>query len=69
MDGVGHEEGTNSESGPVPRQLRRLLDVLDSAGSLQLGGNPWAEPPESIVVKGAKGMRGYFEDLFSEPGR
>ncbi|CAN0189484.1 unnamed protein product [Scytosiphon promiscuus] len=71
MDVVGHEEGTNSESGipTFPRQLRRLLDVLDGAVSLQLGGNPWAEPPESIVVKGAKGIRGYFEDLFSEPGR
>lgn len=55
--------------GPVPSQLRRLLHVLDGACILQLGGNPWAEPPASIVVKGPKGIRGYFEDLYSEPCR
>lgn len=55
--------------GPVPSQLRRLLDILDGASFLELDNNPWAEPPESIVAKGAKGIRGYFEDLFSEPCR
>ncbi|CAN0369796.1 unnamed protein product, partial [Scytosiphon promiscuus] len=28
--------------GPVPRQLRRLLDVLDGVHFLLLDGNPWA---------------------------
>lgn len=55
--------------GPVPLQLRRLLDVLDGACRLGLFNNPWAEPPESIVVKGAEVIRGYFEDLYSEPCR
>ncbi|CAM9811033.1 unnamed protein product, partial [Ectocarpus sp. 8 AP-2014] len=31
--------------------------------------NPWAEPPESIVAKGPKSVRGYFEDLYAEPFR
>ncbi|CAN0303614.1 unnamed protein product, partial [Ectocarpus sp. 6 AP-2014] len=68
MHDVSHEEGTNSESGPVPSQLRWLLDVLDGA-ELGLDKNPWAEPPESIVNNGNKGIRGYFEDLYSEPCR
>ncbi|CAB1106422.1 unnamed protein product [Ectocarpus sp. CCAP 1310/34] len=56
----------------MPSQLRRLPDVLDSSvGSnwFRLGGNPWAEPPESIVDKGLKNTRGYFEDLYAEPCR
>eukprot|EP00752_Nemacystus_decipiens_P001249 g1247.t2 len=71
IHGIGHEEQTGSGSGgPVPSQLRRLLDVFDGAvDGLLLHSNPWAEPPESIVVKGAKYIREYFEDLFSEPCR
>ncbi|CAN0131978.1 unnamed protein product, partial [Ectocarpus sp. 4 AP-2014] len=68
--GVGNEEGANSKSGgAVPRHLRRLVDVLDRCHGLHLGGNPWTEPPESIVIKGATGIRGYFEDLYAEPCR
>lgn len=59
-----------SVGGPVPSQLRRLLDVFDRVSrSLDLGNNPWAEPPESIVDKGPKYIRGYFEDLYAEPCR
>ncbi|CAN0362368.1 unnamed protein product [Ectocarpus sp. 6 AP-2014] len=50
--------------GAMPNQLCRLLDVLDG---VTLGVNPWAEPPESIVAKGPKSIRGYFEDLYAEP--
>ncbi|CAM9684810.1 unnamed protein product [Ectocarpus sp. 12 AP-2014] len=55
----------------MPSQLCQLLDVLDSVPStnLRLDGNPWAEPPESIVAKGPKSIRGYFEDLYAEPCR
>ncbi|CAB1116371.1 unnamed protein product [Ectocarpus sp. CCAP 1310/34] len=56
----------------MPSQLCRLLDVLDSSVRLiavGLSGNPWAEPPESIVVKGLENIRGYFEDLYAEPCR
>ncbi|CAN0352143.1 unnamed protein product [Ectocarpus sp. 6 AP-2014] len=56
--------------GAMPSQLCRLLDVLDSSvrpNGFRLGGNPWAEPPESIVAKGPKSIRGYFEDLYAEP--
>ncbi|CAB1103734.1 unnamed protein product [Ectocarpus sp. CCAP 1310/34] len=70
---VDHNEGSDSmPGGAMPSQLRRLLDVLDSSvGShaRRLGGNPWTEPPESIVVKGLKNIRGYFEDLYAEPCR
>eukprot|EP00752_Nemacystus_decipiens_P012229 g10841.t1 len=69
IDGVGREEQTDIESGgTVPSQLLRLLDVFDRS-DLELYNNPWTEPPESIVFKGAKRIRGYFEDLFSEPCR
>ncbi|CAB1121133.1 unnamed protein product [Ectocarpus sp. CCAP 1310/34] len=56
----------------MPSQLCRLLDVLDSSvglNTLRLGGDPWAEPPKSNVVKGLKNIRGYFEDLYAEPCR
>lgn len=36
---------------------------------LSLGNDPWAEPPEPIVARGAKSIRGYFKDLYSEPCR
>ncbi|CAM9277946.1 unnamed protein product [Ectocarpus sp. 8 AP-2014] len=63
--------------GPMPSQLCRLLDMLDSVEErkrkkqtpgtgVSLNGNPWAEPPESIVAKGGKSIRGYFEDLYAE---
>ncbi|CAM9834458.1 unnamed protein product [Ectocarpus sp. 4 AP-2014] len=63
--------------GPMPSQLCRLLDILDSVQGkgrkdpgfglrLSLNDNPWAEPPESIVAKGPKSIRGYFEDLYAE---
>ncbi|CAM9212614.1 unnamed protein product [Ectocarpus sp. 8 AP-2014] len=59
--------------GAMPSQLCRLLDLLDSVGAyrwgLELNGNPWAEPPESIVAEGPKNIRGYFEDLYAEPCR
>ncbi|CAN0400743.1 unnamed protein product, partial [Ectocarpus sp. 12 AP-2014] len=68
--GVGNEEGANSKSGgAVPRHLRRLLDVLDRCNDLNLDANPWTEPPESVVIKGATGIRGYFEDLYAEACR
>ena len=54
--------------GQVPGRLRRLLDVLDGC-AFTLWDNVWAEPPESIVDKGTKSIRGYFEDLYSEPCR
>ncbi|CAM9385672.1 unnamed protein product, partial [Ectocarpus fasciculatus] len=63
----GHEEGAHSKSGGrIPSQLCRLLDVFDDLTFLSLGDNPWAEPPESIVDRGAKGIRGYFEDLYAD---
>ncbi|CAB1115508.1 unnamed protein product [Ectocarpus sp. CCAP 1310/34] len=34
--------------------------------NLSLNPNPWAEPPESIVAKGPKSIRRYFEDLYAE---
>ncbi|CAM9860742.1 unnamed protein product [Ectocarpus sp. 12 AP-2014] len=60
--------------GPMPSQLCRLLDMLDSVEAkvtgigpgLSLSDNPWAEQPESIVAKGLKSVRGYFEDLYAE---
>lgn len=52
----------------MPGQLCRLLDVLERA-KIILDGNPWAEPPESIVAKGCKSVRSYFEDLYAEPCR
>ncbi|CAN0152537.1 unnamed protein product, partial [Ectocarpus sp. 13 AM-2016] len=68
--GVANEEGANSKSGgAIPRRLRRLLDVLDRCNDLDLDANPWTEPPESIVIKGATGIRGYFEDRYAEPCR
>ena len=54
---------------PIPSQLRRLLDFLDGLGFLRVHDNPWAEPPEPVVEKGIKHIRGYFEDLYSEPCR
>ncbi|CAB1106141.1 unnamed protein product [Ectocarpus sp. CCAP 1310/34] len=59
------------ESGLIPSQLCRLLDILDRAegGILSLEDNPWAEPLESIVTKGPKSIRGYFEVLYAEPCR
>lgn len=53
----------------LPSQLRRLLNVFDRCGALHLDNNPWVEPPESIVRKGRKHIRGYFQDLYVEPGR
>ncbi|CAN0283564.1 unnamed protein product [Ectocarpus sp. 12 AP-2014] len=66
--------------GSMPRQLCRLLDILDRVEEkgrlrsnfgphLDLDNNPWAEPPESIVAKGPKSIRGYFEDLYAEDCR
>eukprot|EP00752_Nemacystus_decipiens_P018192 g16322.t1 len=74
IDDVGHEEATNAEpgypgGGPIPSQLRRLLDFLDGLRALDVGDNPWAEPPESIVLKGVQGVRAFYEDLYSEPCR
>ncbi|CAM9739665.1 unnamed protein product [Ectocarpus sp. 4 AP-2014] len=53
--------------GAMPSQLCRLLDVLDRVAPWNLFPNPWAEPPESVVGKGVKSIRGYFEDLYAEP--
>ncbi|CBJ26200.1 LRR-GTPase of the ROCO family [Ectocarpus siliculosus] len=73
VEDARHEEASHSmQGGSFPRQLCRLLDVLDRAErevDLNLDDNPWAEPPESIVAKGAKNIRGYFEDLYAEPCR
>ncbi|CAM9221130.1 unnamed protein product [Ectocarpus fasciculatus] len=71
---VDHKErGDSMSGGAMPSQLCRLLGVLDSVGreggAPKLNGNPWAEPPESIVAKGPKSIRGYFEDLYAEPCR
>ncbi|CAM9864587.1 unnamed protein product [Ectocarpus fasciculatus] len=66
------EEGAHRMlGGSLPRHLCRLLDVLDRAtgGVLGLDDNPWAEPPEAIVSKGPKTIRGYFEDLYAESSR
>ncbi|CAM9921826.1 unnamed protein product [Ectocarpus fasciculatus] len=57
----------------LPYRLRRLLGVLRGAGeegfTLFLNGNPWVEPPESIVAKGPGSIRSYFDDLYAEPYR
>ncbi|CAM9232638.1 unnamed protein product [Ectocarpus sp. 12 AP-2014] len=68
---IVHERALGTSVGLIPSQLCRLLDVLDRAegGILSLEDNPWAEPPESIVAKGPKSIRGYFEDLYAEPCR
>ncbi|CAM9841435.1 unnamed protein product [Scytosiphon promiscuus] len=75
VPGASHELADRSVSGwPIPGKLRRLLDAFDGAARfLRLEGNPWAEPPESVVVQGwktdMKAIRGYFEDLYAEPCR
>ncbi|CAN0102649.1 unnamed protein product, partial [Scytosiphon promiscuus] len=75
---IGHEEGALSLAGEqVPSQLDELLDVLDRTSErndfgvvgFSLQFNPWAEPPESIVDKGPKAIRGYFEDLYADSCR
>ncbi|CAM9407704.1 unnamed protein product, partial [Ectocarpus sp. 13 AM-2016] len=68
---VGQEAARTMSGGHIPSELRRLLDTLDRAerAYLDLGSNPWAEPPESIVANGMKSVRGYFEDLYAEPCR
>jgi len=33
---------------------------------LELGGNPWKEPPEAVVMKGMQAASEYFADLFAE---
>lgn len=43
--------------------------MLDRLQSLSLNGNPWTEPPESIVRNGSVAIEGYFEDLYAEPCR
>ncbi|CAN0181886.1 unnamed protein product [Ectocarpus sp. 12 AP-2014] len=57
--------------GQLPGKLCRLLGVLDHArasGTFPgLGGNPWAEPPESIVERGPASIRSYFNDLYADP--
>ncbi|CAM9526964.1 unnamed protein product [Ectocarpus sp. 4 AP-2014] len=69
VHGDGHEGGTHSKSGGrIPSQLCRLLDVFDCA-TCYFDNNPWAEPPEPIVGKGSKDIRGYFEDLYADPYR
>lgn len=59
----------NAVGRPIPSQLGRLLDWLDGLKYLSVDDNPWAEPPEPVVKKGRKPIRGYFEDLYSEPCR
>lgn len=55
--------------GRAPTRLRRLLDVFDDCRGLDFSGNPWVEPPESIVRKGLKDAREYFQDLYAESYR
>ncbi|CAM9168233.1 unnamed protein product [Hapterophycus canaliculatus] len=59
-----------------PPQLCRLLDVLHrvtEAESADLRGNPWVEPPASIVGRGLRtdmeAVRRYFTDLYADPCR
>ncbi|CAM9184211.1 unnamed protein product, partial [Ectocarpus fasciculatus] len=76
---VDHKEGNDcacsmvlGTGGAMPSKLCRLLGVLDvrrGGRGLSLNDNPWAEPPESIVAKGPKSIRAYFEDLYAEPCR
>ncbi|CAM9177444.1 unnamed protein product [Ectocarpus sp. 8 AP-2014] len=68
VEDVGQERANRMSGGTIPSELRRLLETLDGADT-DLGGNPWAEPPESIVTKGMESVRGYFEDLYAEPCR
>ncbi|CAM9701157.1 unnamed protein product [Scytosiphon promiscuus] len=69
---VGYEEGVLSATGR-PTQLQRLLDlfsrVQDGKRMLDFGGNPWVEPPESIVRQPLDTIKRYFEDLYTEPCR
>lgn len=53
----------------MPSQLCQLLDVLDGCRGLDLGDNPWVEPPESIVREGMQNTREYFQDLYAESYR
>lgn len=53
----------------VPGKLLRLLDLFRRNGKLDIGGNPWAEPPESIVHQAPEVIERYFEDLFADPCR
>ncbi|CBJ27067.1 LRR-GTPase of the ROCO family, putative pseudogene [Ectocarpus siliculosus] len=71
---AGHNDrGYSMLGSPLPSRLRRLLGVLRGAGeegfTLFLNGNPWVEPPESIVAEGPRSIRSYFEDLYTEPCR
>ncbi|CAN0148410.1 unnamed protein product [Ectocarpus sp. 6 AP-2014] len=69
VEDVESKEGGESMSGgAMPSQLCRLLDVLDRV-SWRRGGNPWTEPPESIVAKGPESIRAYFDDLYADPCR
>ena len=51
----------------MPSQLRRLLELLDRVETLDLGSNPWTEPPESIVDRDPAVIINYFKDLYWGP--
>ncbi|CAM9322083.1 unnamed protein product [Ectocarpus sp. 12 AP-2014] len=68
VQNIGHEAAQRVPAGSIPSELHRLLETLDRAWGIRQG-NPWAEPPESIVAKGMASIRGYFEDLYAEPFR
>ena len=45
-------------------ELASLLDRLDSLDELELGQNPWENPPESIVRGDMPAVRAYFEAMY-----
>ena len=51
---------------PVPKRLGELLAMLSKLNKLDLSDNPWKEPPEAVVEKGALAASEYFADLFAE---
>lgn len=47
--------------------LTRLEDGMkENENIVELGGNPWAEPPEAVVKSGLTAVARYFDDLFCE---
>ena len=61
-----------SAGGAVPDGLSRLLELLRKVeekkdGFFHLNRNPWAEPPEAVVMSGMTAVLTYFDALYSAP--
>lgn len=55
--------------GPLPGQLKQLLDWLERLPKRHVrlfDGNEFVEPPEAVAKGGFEAIRGYFIDLYAE---